>query len=437
MKYVSKPRQLTVTLLAALLVTSLTACSMLSSQLDEPGVSITDPNASNSSSPTRPDDSSTEPASTTTIPSETPPATTVPRNPDIIPEPLPQVNKVSFLAAGDNLIHSYIYLDSKDDTEEDGYNFLPIYSRVADMIAEADIAYVNQETMMDDTQRYSGYPRFNTPEAMANDLAALGFDIASVGNNHTLDRGTAAVVNTIDKLNSVGITTIGAYKSAEDEANIRVVTKNGIRIALLNYTYGTNVGHDGRTSVRVPIISDSKMISDLEKANEIADFTMVFVHWGNENQYQYNSEQARVAKLLAENGAGIIIGTHPHVIQSIEWLDDGKGGSVLCAYSLGNLVSTMAHDFNMMAGLLTFDIVMTEGDAKAHIENPLLTPTAFYYSGGYDEMYLMYLQDFTDEMEQTHGVYQVYDRVIDNELLISKYKQYIANEFRIELFRDE
>lgn len=437
MKNNFKPKRTAIALSMVLLVASLSSCTLLSSTSDAPistvsAFSVTEPPPTAITTP-EPTPAVTTIAPTTATTTE-PPSTTA--EPDPPPPPEPTVNKLSFLAAGDNLIHSYIYKYAKDSSETDCYNFLPIYGVIADRIAEADLSYINQETMMDDSQYYSGYPRFNTPEAMASDLAALGFDIAGIGNNHTLDRGTDTVINTIDKLNEAGLTTIGAYKDAKDAANVRVVTQNGIRIALLSYTYGTNEGYNGKKTVHVPIIDDDRMIADLEKASGIADFTMVFVHWGKENRYQYSAEQARVAKVLAENGAGVIIGTHPHVLQSVEWIDDGKGGRVLCAYSLGNLISTMANDYNMMGGLLTFDIVMTEGDERAHIENPLLTPTAFYYNGRYNEMSLMYLQDFTDEMEQNHGVLLVHGDKIDNDVLVEKYKQYIANEFRIEMYQD-
>lgn len=443
MKNVFRLKQMTGMLFSALLIASMSACSLYVSNSIPPtpplSASTDKGESATTVAPTTQALSSaavtTESAPTTVETTQPTPVTTEAPTPEVPPES--QEKRLSFLAAGDNLIHSQIYKYAEDASEEDGYNFLPIYSRVADMIANADLAFINQETMMDDSLFYSGYPCFNTPEAMANDLAALGFDIATIGNNHTYDRGTAAVLNTIETLNRVGIMTIGAYKDAEDEANIRVVNQNGIRIALLNYTYSTNCIHDGKTSVYVPFIEDSKMIADLEKANAISDFVIVSVHWGTENTYEYNSEQQRVAKLLAENGAGIIIGTHPHTLQPIEWIDDGKGGKVLCAYSIGNFISNMSRECNMMGGLLTFDIVMNEGDEKAHIENPLLTPTAFYYNGSYDDMYLMYLQDFNDSHEPDHGVLIQCGRVVDDQSLVSHYIETIANEFRIELYRDE
>lgn len=452
-------KHITVILFGALLVATLSACSLLHSASDVFTSALSDSTASafttsetepiptkalttqalpsaavtTASSPTTV--ATNEPAPTSVVTTAPAPVTTDAPESEVRPDP--QEKRLSFLAAGDNLIHHQIYEYAEDSSEQDGYNFLPIYSRVADIIADADLAFLNQETMMDDSIFYSGYPCFNTPEAMANDLAALGFDIATIGNNHTYDRGTAAVLSTIKKLNSVGIVTFGAYKDAEDEANIRVITQNGIRIAFLNYTYGTNVRHDGKTSVCVPFIEDGKMISDLEKANAISDFVIVSVHWGTENTYEHNSEQKRVAKLLAENGAGIIIGTHPHTLQPIEWIDDGKGGKVLCAYSIGNFISNMSRECNMMGGLLTFDIVMNEGDEKAYIEDPLLTPTAFYYSSAYDDMYLMYLQDFNDEHEPDHGVLINCGKVVDDKSLVNHYIETIANEFRIELYRDE
>ncbi len=353
----------------------------------------------------------------------------------------PEEKRASILAVGDNLYHLALTESGRDSSEEDGFNFYPIYERFADRIKNADIAYINQEVMMDDDKKYSNYPNFNTAEALGDDLYALGFDIVGIGNNHTLDTGCSGARSTIEKFDSLGMMTVGAYKNAQDEKNIRVIEKNGIKIAFLSYTYPGFNGHsftNDNCGLTIPTIDDNKMLADLKAANSIADFTVVFVHWGEENSFTPSSEQKRVAKLLANGGAGIIIGTHPHVLQPIEWIETDNSKPVLCAYSLGNFISMMAKDYNMLGGIFEFDVVKCGDDVT--VENAMLSPTVFYFNMSYGDCKVMPLEEFTTEMSKTHGV-RLYPKdssiknTISPESVTGYYKKYIAESFRPEIFK--
>jgi poly-gamma-glutamate synthesis protein (capsule biosynthesis protein) len=341
---------------------------------------------------------------------------------------------MSFLAVGDNLIHSGLFNNAKDASEAVGFNFLPMYENIRHLVEAADLSYINQETMMNDSISYSGYPAFNSPEALADDLKTLGFDIVGLANNHTLDNAVKGVTRTMEKLDEIGLIRIGAYYDKEDAANIRVAEVNGIKVALICYTFITNNITHG--SLEIPFINDKnqkikiddeRIKSDLAKANQLADFVIVFPHWGKENSYELDSTQKKYGKFFAENGADVIIGAHPHVLQPIEWIDNGKGGQTLCAYSLGNIVSTMANAKNMLGGILEFEMAIDEYGRKT-IENVVLTPTVFYYSTNYKETTLWLRENFPTEKASTHGI-----KNYDNTLVLSDldyiYKKYIPKEF--------
>ena len=253
---------------------------------------------------------------------------------DVPAEKVP-VQTVSFIACGDNLVHSSVYSDAQTlaaGTEKE-YNFLPMYDNVADIIQNADLAFINQETPFGGSSRpISGYPLFNTPEQMGDDLITLGFDIIGLANNHMLDSTAKGYENTIDFWNSKdGVTAIGGYKNKEDFENIRVIEKNGIKIALLAYTYSTNgLKLPQGSELVIPLYDDETIDRQTKKAKSLADVVIVSIHWGVEDQFKPNAEQKRKAKLMADNGVDVIIGHHPHVLQPLEWIDRADGGKTLC-----------------------------------------------------------------------------------------------------------
>lgn len=314
--------------------------------------------------------------------------------------------EISFLATGDNLIHPNIYTDAYyRRTDEKEYDFLPMYENVADAVREADIAFINQETVMAGEGYYnSGYPCFNSPQQLGVDLVELGFDVIGMANNHMLDMGVKGLSQTMDFWDQQPVTTIGAYRDEEDAKNIRVIEEEGVKIALLSYTYGTNgIVKPASSPIVIPYIDDSLIVSDLAAAEEIADFTIVSIHWGIENTQTPSDEQYRLAKLIADNGADIILGHHSHTIQPIEWVTAEDGREVLCIYSLGNLVSGMAAPVNQVGGFLTFDIE-SDGEGGLKVEDVLFTPTVFYYGMDWYSTKLYYLKDYTSDIASTHGV---------------------------------
>ncbi len=321
--------------------------------------------------------------------------------------------RISFLAAGDNVIHPCIYIDARNRATADtrAYNFKPMYSDVAEYIASYDLAFINQETLMcGDGYSLSGYPNFNSPQDLGRDLVDLGFDIINIANNHTLDKGTSGLAATIDFYNSDYMSSalmIGGYINRDDYDNIRTIKKEGVTIALLSYAHHTN-GHTLPVSSELvmPYINDGDIIRQSAIAEEIADITICSVHWGDENTNSPNAEQKRVARLLAENGVDVIIGHHPHVLQPIEIIET-EIGDTLCIYSLGNLLSAMEYWQNMVGGFFTFDIVKTS-DGKVTFDSPKFTPTAFFYGPSYYNSHLYFLKDYPADVAKNHGTGKLY-----------------------------
>lgn len=328
------------------------------------------------------------------------------------PEPV-ETARISFLAAGDNVIHPCIYIDARNRAAAGtrAYNFRPMYDDVDEYIASFDLAFINQETLMGgDDLGLSGYPNFNSPQDLGRDLADIGFDIVNIANNHMCDKSEKGLAGTIafwESEEMADITLLGGYKSAEDYDNIRVVERDGIKLAFLSYTYGTNgMRLPASSEYVVPYINDADIIRQSALANEAGDLTIVSIHWGEENVSAPTDEQRRVAKLLAENGADVILGHHPHVLQPIEWIETERG-STLCIYSLGNLLSAMMYWQNMVGGFFTFDIVKMS-DGCVYVDDPEFVPTAFFYGPSYYNSHLYFLKDYPDDVAKNHGTGKLY-----------------------------
>lgn len=312
--------------------------------------------------------------------------------------------EITFVAAGDNLIHPNIYQDAQSrGTAEKEYDFLPMYTDVADIIAEADFAFINQETLMaGESYGYSGYPTFNSPQQLGYDLVTLGFDIVGLANNHMLDRGDGGLYDNVQFWNSLPVTTIGA---SVGEAEPAFLEKDGVTIGMLSYTYGTNgIMQKADAAVKVPYIDRERIASDLAAlAESEPDITIVSMHWGIENVTTPSDEQRELAQMLADAGVDVILGHHPHCLQPIEWLTGKDGNRTLCIYSLGNLLSGMARPINQVGGFLGFSIV-SDGEGGLKIDNVSFQPTVFYYGPGWYNTHLYLLEDYTEEIAATHGV---------------------------------
>lgn len=366
--------------------------------------------------------------------------TDVPENLPEIPEipEIQQPEKVSFIACGDNLVHTSVYTQAKINAEgtDKDYDFLPMYEYLADDIKNADLAFINQETpLAESIKPISGYPVFNSPDRVGYDLAELGFDIIGIANNHMLDASASGYLKTIEFWENIpDVISIGGYKNKEDYENIRIVEKNGIKIALLAFTYSTNgIKLPSNSEMVIPYYDDEEIDRLTKKSKELADCVIVSIHWGEvEGSFDVDERQKRKAQIMVDNGVDVIIGHHTHVLQPLKWVERADGGRTLLAYSLGNFLSGMMYSKFMVGGMLGFDIVKYDDGIK--IENASFIPTMCHYlhDGNLANSFKLYrFSDYTEELEKEHGAHR-FDKGMSIEYMRGIIDRMIPDEFLTE-----
>lgn len=256
--------------------------------------------------------------------------------------PQPTSKSARVVMVGDMLMHDGVINSGKSDN---GYNFDHLFSNVFTEINTADLAIVNQEVIIAGTQfGISGYPYFNSPLELCDSIVKAGFDIVLNASNHTLDKGKDAMLFSLshwrNNFPQVGI--LGMHDSKQDREKIHLVEINDINFAILNYTYGVN--GSGKAALAenpylVDVLEESRVRSDIIRAEAMADITIVTVHWGTEYSHVPSETQREWADLFLDNGVDLVLGTHPHVIQPIEWLTREDGHKMLVYWSLGNFVN--------------------------------------------------------------------------------------------------
>ena len=264
-------------------------------------------------------------------------------------EKVKEEKDISIVMVGDILLHMPVEESARD--KDGNYNFDAIFANVKDEISGADIAIVNQEVIIGGEELgISGYPAFNAPYEVGDALVNAGFDVICHGTNHALDKGKKGIVNACNywKEKHPDIAVVGINADEDEYRNVAIIEKKGIRIAVLNYTYGTNgISMPKDMPHAVDMLEKDKVIADLKYAEKNADFTIVCPHWGTEYNLGTDNSQQNWTKVFREYGADLVIGTHPHVIEPVELLSDENisitnnrgNGDMLVYYSLGNFVS--------------------------------------------------------------------------------------------------
>ena len=332
---------------------------------------------------------------------------------------------VSFVATGDNLIHSSIYNQAARRSESGGYDFVYPYADVKDIIEKADISIINQETLICDGKLPpSSYPRFNSPPELGDYMIKLGFDVFTIANNHILDEDEQGLGYCLDYWDKKEVVVTGAFRNKADSENIRTNEVNGIKFAYLSYTESTNglALPSGSEYVIGNAFDIDGMTKDIKKASEIADVCVVSLHWGVEGSDVISDYQRQTAKLLSDAGADIIIGNHPHVLRNIEMIKREDGSETLCAYSLGNFISAQSKGQNLIGGILKFNVSMDfyndeKVDKEPTITDIKLIPIVTQYESGYSNIRIIRLENYTRELAKAHGVHEYsdfgYDYIFD------------------------
>lgn len=320
---------------------------------------------------------------------------------------------ISFVGVGDNLIHTTIYEEADrfaGDEDDGAYDFTPMYSEVKDLISGNDIAFINQETIVGGYDMgLSGYPVFNSPSEVAENTKSVGFNLVNMATNHSLDMGQQAVDNELETYRNVGdMYFSGIADSQEAYDNITVFEKKGVKFAFLAYTASTN-GIELPNPYTIHLFDEDQIRSDVERAKEMSDVIIVSAHWGEENIDYATEFQQYYAQFFADLGVDVVIGTHPHVIEPIEWFEGENGNKTLVAYSLGNFLGGMLGVDNIVSGMISFDFV--KSDDAISVENVKWTPFVIHFEVDGDDImedrcnYKIYpLSEYTDELAEKHAL---------------------------------
>ena len=291
--------------------------------------------------------------------------------------------EASLIAVGDYLIHSSVYKDANRLANGDGYDFKPMISYIKEIVSNYDIAYYNQETILGGSELgLSDYPTFNSPYEAGDAMLDAGFNLVSLATNHTMDSGKKAVENSCKYWQSKeNVLTAGSYCSEEERNKINIKEINNIKYTMLNYTYGTNgmpVANDYLVNVWPTDIDNinnpekdtkyqaykKQVKEDIDKVKDKVDFLIVAMHWGVEYTHEPTAYEKDMASYLASLGVNLIIGTHPHVIQPVTWIED-----TLVIYSLGNFISAQYQNKSTCTNYKCTTELMTSLKIEKDIKN--------------------------------------------------------------------
>lgn len=336
------------------------------------------------------------------------------------PTPTPVPPSITVAMVGDMLMHERVM---ESGLQEDGsYDFDHLFQHVEERIRAADLALVNQETILGGTDMgLTGYPCFNSPYELGTAEVDAGFDVILHATNHALDKGKKGVMNCMDfwEEQYPEIPYLGINKSEEQQDGIYIYEQDGIKLAILNYTYGTNgISTPSDMPYLVDYLDQEKVVNELQLANELADFTIVCPHWGKEYYLGVSSEQKKWTQIFLENGVDLVIGTHPHVIEPVEWVMDEDGNRMLVYYSLGNFVNGTSGTgdgvMNRCVGGLAEVEIGRDEDGKVVIKDYDCIPLVCHIDEG--EAYTVwYLEDYTQELAaKNHIVKQDPDFSLEN-----------------------
>lgn len=318
-----------------------------------------------------------------------------------------KVETLDLIMVGDALFHSAVYGDAKTSN---GYDFSPMFEQVKDMFTGYDLLFYNQESILGGTALgLSTYPCFNSPYEAGDAFREMGFNLVSLANNHTLDRGEKAIINSKNYWNQFEhIITAGSYKSKEEQENIPILEKNGITYALLAYTDTTNgLKTPSGKDYLVNRYNKEQVKEDIEKIRDKVDLLMVSMHFGVEYSHTPSTRQKEIAAYLESLGVDIIIGHHPHVVQPIEFIND-----TMVIYSLGNFISAQ-RGVEKLTGLVASVTVKktTKGEESTlTLEEPtaelVYTSSKYASNGGRYDFKLYRYSDLTDKILPNYKTYK-------------------------------
>ena len=363
------------------------------------------------------------------------PSSSAATEPSSLPEPEPVVTAVQGTAAGDNLLHDGLYLQAARRAQKEGrsgYDFTALYEHVFPLFSGSDLNLINAETLFSDELEPSAYPRFCSPGDAGRALYDMGFNVFFLANNHIYDKGAEGLASTMRFWDSMpqdiavsGLSPVG------EEAPVPMLEKDGVRFACLAFTEMTNgLPTPSGAAYHVTLLSDEEEVRDqIERARRQADFVIVSAHWGTENTHTVSQSQRDWAQKLADWGADLILGTHPHVVQPIETVTSADGRTVPVAYSLGNFVSAQIPLDNLVGIVLRFTAEKTEwpdGRTETEIRDLAAVPVVMHYDANFANLRLYPFSSYTEELAASHGTGGVTLAAIESILKENIAPEYLA-----------
>lgn len=312
-------------------------------------------------------------------------------------------NTLHMVAVGDNMIHDAIIQAGK----KNDWNFDFLYENIKKDIENADVAFVNQETpFVKSHSAAAGYPDFATPTEVGDALAAAGFDVVTHATEHIFDQGSDGIINSVSfwKKNYPEITRLGIH-SDEEEKNYEIRNVKNFKIALLNYSTLLSENHkiEKDETYMINLYSEKNVKADLEAAKEEADLTIVTLHGGKSDSVEPDEKLLDRVSFLSEQGADIILCSHPHILKGYELLTREDKGKTLVYYSLGNFASGQTALENLLGGMADITIKKNADSGKISIEDYSLVPLVMHYNSDFSEAGIYKLSDYSEELASEHA----------------------------------
>ena len=344
------------------------------------------------------------------------------KNKNVEYEELPEYNdyqekvtkkSMSLVAVGDALIHGAVYQDAY--IGNGNYDFSYMFTDIKPLIENYDLKYYNQETIIGGKNLgVSHYPTFNSPDEIALNLIDLGFNVVSLANNHTLDKGEKGILYSVNFWRDKNVVVNGQSDSLEDRNNIKIYEMNGIKYAFLAYTDGTNgIKVPSGKEYLVNVYSNEQAKIDIESIKDKVDVIIVSMHWGNEYTHIPTKTQKEEAQYLSSLGVNLIIGSHPHVIMPVDYI-----GDTLVIYSLGNFISGqrplgLAKIIGLMVGM---DIVVE--DEKVSFENLDYKLLYTYSTANYKNYKVIPFENLNDDILKNYKeIEKEYMNIVTSEVV--------------------
>lgn len=329
-------------------------------------------------------------------------------------EPIPENPTVHMVAVGDNLVQTGVYRAAqKWSADGTSYDFTKTYENIVPLVQAADIAVINQETLIcGEGYEVSGTNfNFNSPVELGDAMVNAGFDVFTLANNHVRDKGIEGMSATLDYWDSMmakyPILAYGIYRDAADMNNIRVQEVNGMKIAFLAYTEHLNGYTIPESSpISVGFTEDVALIErQIKEAKEIADAVIVSAHWGNEDTHVVADRVMTLADQMVQWGADVVLGGHSHTAQTMTYITRPNGSRGFVFYSLGNFISAQTDNFNLVGEMGDFDLTLDLTTGELIVENVKCIPIITHYDDGkLSNLRLYPYSMYNEELASSHGV---------------------------------